>query len=247
MAFKRSTGLRNALLEKKVHNNYDKTHKCSSLDFIESGSSSSGNPEIQNSASDGVDYSSMFAVGDQVVVSGSSSNDQVFTITNIPSTTRLEVDKAVTAETGQTSVLSVANGGSYKDLLQNGVLVIFAGSQPASADNDESGYTQLCQITVGSGSFTAGNGANGLNFGSASSGTLSKDPNETWSGVNDAGGTAGWFRFYDNSKTTGANSDAIRFDGAIATSGAELNMSNTSFSSGATTTLNSFDVTLPSS
>jgi hypothetical protein len=247
MTLKLSTGLRNALLEKKVQNNYSKTHKCSSVDFVDAGSSSSGKPEIQNSSGDGVDYSTMFAVGDMITVSGSASNDTVFVVTNIPDSTRLEVQEPVTAETGQACILGVADGGSFKDLFRNGTLKIFSGSQPASADDDESGYTELCQITLASGSFSAGNGNNGINFEDAVSGTLSKKGSETWSGVNSATGTAGWFRFYDNDMVVGASTTAKRFDGAIATSGAELNMSSTSLTSGATTTIDSFDVTLPSS
>lgn len=250
MTLKRSTGMRNEQLAKQVTMTYAKTHVVSSVDFVTAGSSSSGNPEIQNSSGDGTDWSTMFAVGDQVTVSGSSNDDDVYTITNIPASTRLEVEsEAVTmsGDTAQTCVLSVANGGAWKDIFRNGVLVIFAGSQPSSADDDESGYTQLCQITLGSGTFSAGSGVNGINFGTASSGTLSKNANETWSGNNDSDGTAGWFRFYDNSKSTGASTSAIRFDGAIATSGAELNMSSTSFTSGVETVINSFDVTLPSS
>ncbi len=247
MALRLSTGLRNDMMEKKVSNDYAKTHKCADVDFVDSGSSSSGNPEIQNNSGDGVDWTSMFAVGDMVVVSGSASNETTFVVTNIPSTTRLEVQESVTAETAQSCILSVANGGSLKDILRNGIMDIFGGTQPSSADNDESGYTKLVSITLGSGSFSAGNGKNGINFKNASQGTLSKDPNETWSGVGDADGTAGWFRIYDNNYTTGASTTAKRLDGAVATSGAELNMSNTSIQSGVTTTIDSFDLTLPSS
>jgi len=211
-------------------------------DFVDAGSSTSYNPEIQNTSLD----LSAFAAGDIINVFGSTSNDGVFAVTNAATDT-LQVQEAVTAETGQTCFLGVVFGGSFRELFKNGVMDIFAGSQPASADDDESGYTLLCTITRSSNTFTPGDGQNGLNFDPVSAGTLTKRSAETWSGVNDTDGTAGWFRFYDNDKTTGSSSTAIRFDGAVATSGAQLNMSSTSLTSGATTTIDSFAVTLPSS
>lgn len=132
----------------------------------------------------------------------------------------------------------------FKNLFANGILKIFSGSQPADADTTESG-TLLCTITLASGAFTGGVSTNGINFGTASAGAIAKAAAETWSGVVASTGTAGWFRFYANDATTGASTTAARFDGAIATSGAELNMSSTSLTSGATTTITSFSVTFP--
>lgn len=247
MALRLSTGLRNALLG-KIPAFADPTKvipdSAGNTDFVPSGSSGSGNPEIANT----VDDLSVFAAGDMITVNGTTSNDGVYVVTNAVADT-LQVQEEVVAETGQTGVLAVVDGGSFKDIFQNGTLKIFAGSQPASAGADESGFTELCQITLSSGSFSAGSGANGINFDAVSAGTLSKKAAEIWSGVNAATGTAGWFRFYDNDLDTGAESggDKIRFDGSVATSGAQLNMSSTSLASGATTTIDSFDVTLPSS
>ena len=245
MALRLSTGLRNAILEREPE--FPTLSKiiidaAGNTDFVTSSSSASGNPEIQNTTDD----LSVFAAGDTINVFGTASNDGVFTVTSVATDT-LQVQEAVVAETTQTCFLGVVEGGTFRELFKNGVLVIYAGSQPADADADESGYTQLCQITRGGATFAAGDGQNGLNFDPVSGGTLTKKQSETWSGTNDADGTAGWFRFYDNSKTTGSSSTAVRFDGNIATSGAQLNMSSTSLSSGATTTIDSFAVTLPSS
>lgn len=247
MALRLSTGLRNALLG-KIPNFSDITKviadSAGNTDFVESGSSSSGNPEIHNT----VDDLSVFAVGDMITVNGSTSNDGVYVVTDSTADI-LQVQEEVSDETDQTCVLAVVDGGSFKDIFQNGTLKIFAGSQPSSAGADESGSTELCQITLSSGSFTAGSGENGINFDDVTGGTLSKKASEIWSGVNSATGTAGWFRFYSNDMDTGSESsgDKIRFDGAVATSGAQLNMSSTSLASGATTTIDSFTVTLPSS
>lgn len=92
--------------------------------------------------------------------------------------------------------------------------------------------------------------ANGLKFGDSVAGVLSKLSSQTWSGVAGATGTAGWFRFKGSVADAGAadsDADYIRLDGAISTSGAQLNMSSTSISSGATQTISSFALTLPAS
>jgi len=134
--------------------------------------------------------------------------------------------------------------GSFKNVMMDGVIRIFPGVQPVSADDVE-GASPLVEITVASGAFSAGVAANGLEFGEPSGGSIAKADGEIWSGAATSAGTAGWFRFYDNSLTTGADSASARFDGAISTSGAQLNMSSTAIASGATTTIDSFTITLP--
>jgi len=136
--------------------------------------------------------------------------------------------------------------GSFKTIMQNGVIRVYSGVQPTSADDAEAA-TVLLEITVASGTFTAGTATNGLNFDAPADGALAKSSSEVWSGVSSASGTAGWFRFYANDMTTGASTTAARFDGSVSTSGAQLNMSSTAITSGATTTIDSFTVTMPAS
>ena len=81
--------------------------------------------------------------------------------------------------------------------MQNGVIRVFSGVQPTSADDAEAA-TVLLEITVASGTFTAGTATNGVNFGTPADGALAKSASEVWSGVASASGTAGWFRFYAN-------------------------------------------------
>ncbi|UJX41692.1 hypothetical protein K9F62_03040 [Desulfovibrio sp. JY] len=135
---------------------------------------------------------------------------------------------------------------SFKSIMQNGVIRIFPGVQPTSADDGES-VSHLLEITVSSGVFTAGTATNGINFGDPADGSISKAAAEVWSGAAAATGTAGWFRFYANDLTTGADTTHARFDGSVSTSGAQLNMSSTAITSGATTTIDSFVVTMPAS
>jgi len=135
---------------------------------------------------------------------------------------------------------------SFKDAMANGVIRIFSGVQPTTADDAEAA-TVLLEITVSSGAFTAGAATNGLNFGDPASGSLAKAVAEVWSGAASVTGTAGWFRFYANDLTTGASTTAARFDGSVSTSGAQLNMSSTAITAGATTTIDRFIVTMPAS
>ena len=134
----------------------------------------------------------------------------------------------------------------FKTIMQNGVIRVFPGVQPSSADDAE-GATQLLEITVSSGAFTPGSATNGLNFADPASGSCVKSSAEVWSGLAASTGTAGWFRFYANDRATGADTANARFDGSVSTSGAQLNMSSTAITAGATTTIDSFIVTMPAS
>jgi hypothetical protein len=92
------------------------------------------------------------------------------------------------------------------------------------------------------------NSVNGLLLGDSTDGRVVKLPSQTWSGVAGATGTAGWFRFVGAVADAGsADSSQVfhRLDGNIATSGANLNMSNTSIVSAATQTIDTFAATLP--
>lgn len=85
---------------------------------------------------------------------------------------------------------------------------------------------------------------NGLYLALAASGEITKHASQTWSGVGIADGTAGWFRFYGAATDAGGISTTLpRLDGRIATSGAELNLSNTSIVTGASQTISSFSIT----
>ncbi len=89
---------------------------------------------------------------------------------------------------------------------------------------------------------------NGLQFGAASGGVISKSTAQVWSGVNGATGVAGWYRHYGSVADAGGLDSAgttIREDGAISTSAAELNMANTTLTATATTTVTAWQRTLP--
>lgn len=240
MALRLSTGLRDALLDQKAVATNLMTGTTISF---EDGTGTGGRDRIADSGS-GL---AGFTIKDKVTVSGSTSNDGTYEILAVAAG-YLEVAAASlsTEAAGDQVILAGANGGSVVDLFRNCVADIYSGSQPGDANSTESG-TKLVTVTLSSGAFTGGTATNGLNFGEVSSGVLAQESGETWSGVGVNDGTAGWFRCYDNSYTTGADSTAVRFDGAVSTSGSELNLSNTTITTGGTTTVDSVALTMPAS
>lgn len=89
---------------------------------------------------------------------------------------------------------------------------------------------------------------NGLSFGAAAAGVLPKHLVETWSGIAAATGTAGWFRHQSSIADSGlvdSTESQVRLDGAISTSGSQLNMSSTTITATATQTITAYPVTLP--
>lgn len=89
---------------------------------------------------------------------------------------------------------------------------------------------------------------NGLLFDPVTAGVLPKRSSQTWSGLNAASGTAGWFRHYGSvadSHALDSTASTIRLDGAIATSGSEMNLNSTAFVAGATTTIATWSMTVP--
>ena len=143
--------------------------------------------------------------------------------------------------TGLATLLAGTTG--FSSAMANGVIDIYSGTQPASADAAATG-TLLGTVTLNAGAFTPGSTTNGLTFAAASAGTVSKSG--VWSFVGIAAGTAGWFRFRGNAPDAGGISTALpRLDGSVATSGANLNLSNISIAVGAPTTVDTFTWTQP--
>lgn len=142
-----------------------------------------------------------------------------------------------------------AEAAALRTALANGVIGIYSGTQPATANDAEGAGSLLALITLNSGAFTGGVATNGLNFDAPVDGVLSKASGETWSGNGTAAAGAGvaatWFRFYPNSYTTGSSTSAVRYDGAISTlSTAELQMTNTTIVQNVPVVINSFTLTI---
>jgi len=141
--------------------------------------------------------------------------------------------------------------GSTKDIMANGVIGIYSGTQPLSANDTESG-SLLMLLTLEGGAFVGGEATNGLNMDAVVDGVLFKAAAEVWKGVGlpaaGTGTTATWYRWYDNAFTKGASTTAVRLDGSIGTTSSyEMRMSNTTIVENGPSTVSTFTYTRPRS
>ena len=128
--------------------------------------------------------------------------------------------------------------GPFKATMALGFIDVYTGSQPATADVVPTG-TKLCTL------FSDG-ASTGLSLeAGATDGVISKLASQTWSGTILADGTAGWFRFRAVGDTGVLSYTEARYDGACATSGAELNLSTLGLVTGAVLTVSAATFTLP--
>jgi hypothetical protein len=159
-------------------------------------------------------------------------------------TTRITLQNSDVTNTGKTylfdtvKVISLAR--ALQDIFYKGFLKIYSGSQPSTADLAPSGNLLVTIYSDGA--------ATGLSFDDAASGTLSKKSTETWTGTVTGTGTqnAGWFRLIAPGDSGAGSSEDERLDGAVATSGAELNMSSVSMTNGSIQAISTFQITVPS-
>lgn len=132
----------------------------------------------------------------------------------------------------------------YTATSSGAVVTISAARGSGATPNTFAVSATLTTIMASYGNMAGGvTAVNGLQFGSASAGSIAKKTGQVWSGVNAASGTAGWYRFVGavaDSGVADSSETEIREDGAIATSGAQLNMNNTTLASGATTTIDTW-------
>lgn len=155
---------------------------------------------------------------------------------------------AVRLSTGLVNALAGggAGDGSFKDIFANAVIVIRTGTQPATADDAETGDV-LGMITVNGGAFTAGVATNGLNWDAAVGGVCAKPTAEEWAIIPSASGIAGYGRLYANDMTTGASTTAIRMDLACGVGAGELRFSSTNLIATIKSVVNSLNITVPKS
>jgi hypothetical protein len=126
----------------------------------------------------------------------------------------------------------------FKTLLDASRVKIYSGVAPSSADDAEG--TLL--VSIGSDA-----GDTHCHFlAAAVAGVLSKAA-DIWSGVAGATGTASYFRLVVNTDTGVSSATEIRLQGTVGTSGADINMSGVTITSGATQTIDTWDLTQPAS
>jgi hypothetical protein len=115
------------------------------------------------------------------------------------------------------------NGGA-----SGGLIRIYDGTQPASANDAITTQTLLAELTFGDPA-----------FGAASVGVITANSITGDSSAN-ATGTATWARIVDSNGTT-------IFDCDVGTSGATINLNSVSLVTGAPVSITSFTITVPAS
>lgn len=128
--------------------------------------------------------------------------------------------------------------GSLKSILDGGILRLYSGPVPGSADAGLSGNTVLCDISAG------GTGT-GVTFEAiAGQATLTKSLSEIWQGNNVATGTVTFFRLIKPSDTEAAGTGEVRIQGTVGGPAADLTISNANLVLGAPQRLEYFAISL---
>lgn len=236
--FKMSTGLRNSLMG--AQDTITAATLSADEDTGEYFILDSGNALL----------SSGFRPEDTITISGftgTPANNQITTITKVWSDgSKMQIAGTVVDDAAGETVTITSVAKTFKDVFRNCTIHVYSGTVPADADADEGSGTKLLEISVDSVAMTAGTATNGLDFDAIVAGVLSKSA-DVWSDAGLANGTAAWFRCYDNGIITGASTTAKRFDGLVGTSGVSLILSTTSIVLGATTTIDTCNITMPAS
>jgi len=149
----------------------------------------------------------------------------------------------VRLSTGARNALAGETG--FGKTFEAGVIYIYSGPQPLTADNAPSG-TLLGIVTKDGATFAFGTSTNGLTFAAPSGGTVSKAAADTWKFTGIAKGTAGWFRLMGNAlDSLDYSTTSPRMDGSIAVSGGDLNLSSIAIEVSAPHTIDVFQFTIP--
>ena len=139
----------------------------------------------------------------------------------------------------------ISTGLAYNMLAQgmslvmaSGVIEIYDGFQPDTADLAESGNL-LVVITPNSLLFNPSL-SQMLFLTSPSGGILSKNTSQTWSGIAVASGYAGWARFYDQAYVHGADTSGLLNRIDFSCNSGELALSNYNIVAGETIVIDAF-------
>ena len=126
----------------------------------------------------------------------------------------------IKSSTGLAAYLMVT--GSAKDAFDGGLVKVYSGAAPATADTAVSG-TLLWTVSVD------GDGT-GVTFSSSASGrSMVKEPTETWQGAIAATGTAGYWRLVATGDDGTLSTTAPRIQGTCGdTADADMYMTNPS-------------------
>lgn len=149
----------------------------------------------------------------------------------------------IRASTGLKNAMLGTTG--LKGATADGIIRVYSGSQPASADAAVTG-TLLLEITLDGGAFSHGSSTNGLNWDTPTGGTISKPAADTWKGTGLAAGVAGWARYCSNPLDDGSSSTTLaRIDMSVGKGTGDLQLSNVNTAVSAPITIDVATLRLP--
>ena len=129
-----------------------------------------------------------------------------------------------------------------RGLMKAGVIRIYSGAQPVSADAAITG-TLLGSITKDGAAFVEGSAGNGLTLAAPSGRTVSKST-DVWKYTGVAAGTMGWWRFQANAADTDIQSTTlVRIDGSVGITSGDLRMTSVTSAISSTATIDTFVIT----
>lgn len=133
--------------------------------------------------------------------------------------------------------------GSFIDAFDRGVIELYSGSQPPSADSPPTG-TLLGKVTTDGGEFNHGDPDHGLRFILAGQSAGVTKSSDDWIATFTASGTIGWYRLKGNPADGNAPSiSALRLDGAFTEPFDQLYLPNATVAAGSTQEIEQFLLT----
>jgi hypothetical protein len=147
----------------------------------------------------------------------------------------------VATTTGSSAVVTLTAKPGFGTTLNAVTLATTVGGNMTAAVNNATFGTLQAGVAA----------VNGLLIDyNAAAGVITKNTTQTWSGTVIGAGTqtAGWFRYKGSVVDANAQDSSavfLRMDGAVATSGSDMNMTSTSMANGAVQTVGTFQWTIP--
>lgn len=135
--------------------------------------------------------------------------------------------------------IALAITGSLKGTLDGGLIRVYSGAVPASADAALGAATLLCEVSVG------GDGTPVTFEPTAPLGVLKKSVSENWTGNNVDDGSPTFFRYVIDGDVGDASSSAVRFQGSAGALGSDMYISTLPLVSAQPLSFAQFELTIP--